>query len=182
MKVLGIDVGVRLSHYVITSKRKVVEKGKLKKGELKDLDLAVEYAGIDAPLSFPEKGSLRECERQLYRYEIKLFPSGAEFFRPVVLRGMEIARTLEEKSVKVFEVYPYATRKILGIAPESKKNIKSGLEMIKTGLRKFIEFDELENADLVDAAIAALTVELYLENRGEIISGKDGSILVPKVK
>jgi hypothetical protein len=174
MKVLGIDVGVKVSHYVITSRRRVVEKGKLI-----SLDFDVKLAGIDAPLSFPEKGSLRECEKNLYRIGIKLFPSGADFFRPVVLKGIEIARALE-KSIEVFEVYPYATRKILGIAPDAKKNVRSGLERIKADLRKFIDFEELENKDLVDAALSALTVELYVEGKTEFVSGKDGRILIPK--
>ncbi|RLI82179.1 DUF429 domain-containing protein [Archaeoglobales archaeon] len=196
MRVLGVDVGVKCSHYVVTCEKKVVEKGKIeetgKMGEVgstretsePDLDgilPRVDFAGIDAPLSFPRKGSLRECEKKLYKFGIRLFPSGAEFFKPVVLKGIEIAQSLRKNSVEVYEVYPFATRKILGIAPESKKNRKAGLERIKFELRKYLEFDDLENSDLVDAAIAALTVELYLEGKGELVSGKDGSILIPSL-
>jgi|Deesub1362A_J573_1020465.scaffolds.fasta_scaffold00054_95 hypothetical protein len=187
MRVLGVDVGIKHSHYVVCREKEVVGKGELEKpekpGEL-DLDkinlLKVDFAGIDAPLSLPKKGSLRECEKKLYKFGIRLFPSGAEFFRPVTLKGIEIAQLLENNSVRVFEVYPFATRKILGIAPESKKNRKTGLERIKLELRKYLEFDDLENPDLVDAAIAALTVELYIGGEAEFVSGEDGSILIPK--
>ncbi len=180
MKVLGVDVGVKLSHYVLTSRRRVVEEGKFESEAFLHSFGDVKFAGIDAPLSFPEKGSFRECEKKLHKLGIRLFPSGAAFFRPVVLKGMEIAKRLESSSIGVFEVYPFATRKILGIAPNAKKNKKSGLERIKIELRRYLDFEGLENPDLVDAALAALTVEVHLEGGGEIVSGKDGSILIPK--
>ncbi len=175
-RILGVDVGLRHSYYVITYDRKVVERGELNLNHPLEVDLA----GIDAPLSLPKTGILRECEMKLYKLGIGLFPSGAEFFKPITLRGIEIAEFLKRHSVEVFEVYPFATRKILNIAPKSKKNRKSGLERIKSELRRYIEFDDLENSDLVDAAIAALTVELYIEGKAEFVSGKDGSILIPR--
>ncbi len=180
MRVLGVDVGLKRSHYIVSCEREVVEKGEMEVGS--DLDSVlpkVDFAGIDAPLTLPKIGNLRECEKKLYKLGIRLFPSGAEFFRPVALKGIEIAQLLRKNSVEVFEVYPFATRKILGIAPNSKKNSRAGLERIKLELRRYIEFDDFESPDLVDAAIAALTVELHIEGKAEFISGDDGSILIP---
>jgi|Deesub1362A_J573_1020465.scaffolds.fasta_scaffold00278_11 hypothetical protein len=177
MDIIGIDVGLKYSYYVVLRDRKVIETGKL--DEIKLESFKIDYAGIDAPLTLPESGTLRECERKLLNAGIKLFPSGSDFFKPVALKGMEIAKKLESNSIKVWEVYPYATRKILGISPESKKKNKNGLKKIVEELRKYIEFDVLENSDVVDAAISTLTVKLFLEGKGRFISGKDGKILVP---
>ncbi|MET1124340.1 MAG: DUF429 domain-containing protein [Archaeoglobaceae archaeon] len=147
-------------------------------GDYEDLSVEVKYAGIDAPLSSPAEGNFRECERKLQRMGIPLFPLNVEFIRKVSLRGMEIAEELKGKGVEVFEVYPYATRVILGIAPGAKKTRKEGLRRILEDLRKFVDVPELSH-DEVDAVIAALTVKLYVSGDGFAISGRDGTIIVP---
>ena len=172
----GIDVGLKKSHAaLISDSLKFV-------GDYEELELeGVEVAGIDAPLTFPARGSLRECERLLLKMGIRLYPSGAPFFRSIALRGMEIAERLRKMGIEVYEVYPYATRVILNIAPKAKKQTKNGLEMIRAELSKWVEIPELSH-DEVDAVIAALTVKLYQEGKGVKLEGIDGSIVVPKGK
>jgi len=172
-KILGIDVGLKSSWFVVLEGRKIIDSGVL--SDLPDAN----FAGIDAPLSFPEKGALRECEKELLRRGIPLFPSGATFFRKIGEKGIELARELKRRGAEVYEVYPYATRFILGIAPEAKKNRKDGLMKIEEELRSHLEFEELENHHLVDAALSALTVYLFLKGDAEVISGRDGNILIP---
>lgn len=170
----GIDVGLKKCHAALISDRLEFV------GDYTELDLDnVRVTGIDAPLSFPAKGSLRECERLLLKMGIRLFPSGAPFFRGIALRGMEIAEELRSKGVEVYEVYPYATRVILNIAPKAKKQTKSGLEEIRAELSRWVEIPELSH-DEVDAVIAALTVKLFSEGMGVKLEGIDGSIVVPK--
>lgn len=169
----GIDVGLKKSHAA------VISDGIEFIGEYEDLKFeGIKAAGIDAPLSFPVRGAFRECERLLLKMGIRLFPSGAPFFRKVALRGMEIAEELYSKGIRVYEVYPYATRVILGIAPKAKKSKKDGLVEISKALSKWIEVDAVTH-DEVDAVIAALTVKLYEEGRGVKLDGIDGSIIVP---
>jgi hypothetical protein len=179
MNILGVDVGIHSSHYAVAEGYRVIHTGIL----AIDGDILrrfnIGFAGIDAPLSLPSKGTLRECEKILLKRGIRLFPSGAEFFRKVAERGMEIAEWLREEGVEVYEVYPYATRKILGISPLSKKNSKAGIKKIKDDLGTFLEFDNLENSDTVDAAISALTIRLFLEGKGMLLKGKDGEIVIP---
>ncbi|AGK60640.1 hypothetical protein Asulf_00621 [Archaeoglobus sulfaticallidus PM70-1] len=177
--ILGIDVGKRASHYVLLEDNAVVDMGKFE--DVVDLKIRANYAGVDAPLSFPTSGSYRECEKELIKRGIRLFPPNANFFRKITHIGMKIARFLRENGTEVFEVYPYATRKILNIAPELKKNTKSNMRLIQEELRKYLNFDEFENHDLLDSAISALTVKLFLEGRGDIVGGVDGKIIVPKV-
>jgi len=173
-KYCGIDVGLRKSHAaLISNKLEFV-------GDYEELEFEeVKVAGIDAPLSFPAKGNLRECERLLLKMGIRLFPSGAPFFRSIALKGMEIAERLRGYGIKVYEVYPYATRVILNIAPKEKKQTKRGLEAIRAELSRWVEIPELSH-DEVDAVVAALTVKLYSEGMGVKLEGIDGSIVVPK--
>jgi predicted nuclease with RNAse H fold len=170
----GIDVGLKKCHAALISERLEFV------GDYEELDLdRVKVAGIDAPLSFPARGMLRECERLLLKMGIRLFPSGAPFFRSIALRGMEIAEELRGKGVEVYEVYPYATRAILNIAPKAKKQTKGGLEEIRAELSRWVEIPELSH-DEIDAVIAALTVKLYSEGMGVKLEGIDGSIVVPR--
>lgn len=179
MKVGGIDVGVSgtVSAVLIGKRPRVFEDYRMLISE------NVSAVGIDAPLSFPEKGPFRECERKLLGMGIRLFPSGAEFFRKVVERGIEIAMEFRAAGVEVYEVYPYATRVILDIAPYVKKKSRSGLDRIMASLSRYVELeDSVDSHDAVDAVISALTVMLYKNGMGRLIDGRDGSILIPEVK
>lgn len=180
VRVCGIDVGLKESHAAIMEARDVLSIFKVGDDYLDHL-ASCSAVGIDAPLSFPHSGSLRECEKSLIKMGIRLFPSGAEFFKGVAKKGMKYSKTLEAGGVKVFEVYPYATRYILEIAPEAKKQKKRGRAAIATDLNLYTKIKEEEdlNHNEIDAVIAALTVSLYYEGHGRILKGFDGSLLIP---
>ncbi|WP_456467922.1 DUF429 domain-containing protein [Archaeoglobus sp.] len=170
----GIDVGLKKCHAA------VIGDGIEFLGDYEELDLSdIKVAGIDAPLSFPERGAFRECERLLLKMGIRLFPSGAPFFQKIALRGMEIAEELRSMGIEVYEVYPYAARAILNIAPKAKKRTKEGLDEIIRDLSRFVEV-ESANHDEVDAIIAALTVMMFDRGEGVLLKGSDGEIVVPK--
>ncbi len=176
MRVAGIDVGLNFC------KLAVIEDELLYIGDYRIEKLkGVIAAGIDAPLSFPKTGMLRECERRLLKLGIKLFPSGAPFFKPIALKGMEIAEELRENGIRVYEVYPYATRVLMGIAPNANKKTKSGLLEITTEVRKILKVPDLSHDEL-DAVISALTVREFLLGRGFVLGGEDGEIVLPKRK
>jgi len=176
VRVAGIDVGLK------SCKLAVIEEELLYIGEY-DIEklVGVIAAGIDAPLSLPKTGMLRECERKLLKLGIKLFPSGAPFFKPIALKGMEIACELRRNGIRVFEVYPYATRVLMGIAPEARKRTKDGLFEITREVGKVLEVPTLTHDEL-DAVISALTVREYLLGRGFVLGGEDGEIILPKRK
>ncbi|MDK2795617.1 MAG: uncharacterized protein PWQ22_1069 [Archaeoglobaceae archaeon] len=176
MKVAGIDVGLKFC------KLAVIGDGLSYIGDYKKDELASVIAvGIDAPLSLPKTGMLRECEKKLLKLGIRLFPSGAPFFRPIVSRGMEIAEELRKEGIKVFEVYPYATRVFMGIAPNAKKKTRRGLSEIRKEIGKFVKIPELTH-DEIDAVISALTVREFLLGRGFVLRGEDGEIILPRGK
>lgn len=143
--------------------------------------------GIDAPLSLP-KGrqtvefkdgpKFRECDRVLYRLGIRFFPIVLGPMRMLTIRGIRLKGKLVNMGFKVVEVYPGATQDILGIPRKSK-----GLNALRSGLRIWVtgSLDGL-SGDELDAVTAALTVELYIEGKGEFIGDpKEGLILIPKV-
>jgi len=168
--IAGIDVGKRTCHLAVISDDEVVYVGELR------YDIPFDYAGIDAPLSMPKQGCFRECERKLHKMGIRVVPP--IFLKEISAIGMTIAEKLKVKGVEVFEVYPYATRVILGFAKFDKRK-KSGRVEILKALRKFLTVPELKDHNEIDAVISALTVKLFLDGKGELLCGKDGCILIP---
>lgn len=169
----GVDVGKRFCKMAILSKE-LIYVGDYDIKSLKN----VSAVGIDAPLSFPSKGTLRECEKKLLSLGIRLFPSGAKFFRETVLIGIKIAEELRSLGIKVFEVYPYATRVMMGIAPKAKKRSRAGVGELRSALSQFFEIPKLSH-DEIDAILSALTVREFLEGRGFVVDG-EGEIIVPR--
>lgn len=141
---------------------------------------------IDAPLSLPEHGTMRECERRLRKHGIACYPSGAEWVSKWVNKGIELKDWAEkELNAKVIEVYPYAARKALDIGAGVKKKTNKGRRVIQDGLPGFIEGldelaeDKLLSDDELDAILSAYVA--YCEGKGVAvkIDGEDGGIYLP---
>ena len=141
--------------------------------------------GIDAPLSRPEHGTMRECERRLRKHGIPCYPSGAQWVSRWVEKGMELKAWAEaELDARVIEVYPYAARKILDIGIDEKKKSKAGRKVIQDALSGFIGMGEITGDrllfdDELDAILSAYVA--YCDGIGiaSKIDGGDGVIYVP---
>ena len=142
--------------------------------------------GIDAPLSRPEHGTMRECERRLRKHGIPCYPSGAQWVSRWVDKGIELKKWAEaELDARVIEVYPYAARRILNIGIDKKKKSKAGRKVIQDALSGFIAgLDEITGDrllfdDELDAILSAYVA--YCEGNGiaSKIDGGDGEIYVP---
>ncbi len=166
----GIDVGKRCAAAVLGENLVYV-------GELEEaMKFSFKVAGIDAPLTSATK--LRDCDKELLKMGIKLFPPGWRGMQIIAKEGMKIAENLRRIGVEVYEVYPYATRKILSIAPNAKKSTAEGRREITEAIKKFIDLSEDLNHHELDAVIAALTVKLLKEGKARTV-GKECSIVVP---
>jgi len=93
---------------------------------------------IDAPLSRPLHGSMRECEKRLRKHGIPCFPSGARWWATGG-KGIKLREWAEkELGANVIEVYPYAARIALNMGVDVKKKTKDGRRIIQDGLLAII--------------------------------------------
>ena len=143
--------------------------------------------GIDAPLSKPSHGTMRECERRLRKHGIACYPSGAEWVREWVDKGIALGKWAEnELGAKAIEVYPYAAKRKLNIGAHEKKKTKKGRQVIQSGLNTVISGldgitgEKLLTDDQLDAILSAYTA--YCKGTGCAIKigGEDGSIYIPQ--
>ncbi|HID18122.1 TPA: DUF429 domain-containing protein [Candidatus Bathyarchaeota archaeon] len=75
--------------------------------------------GVDAPLSFPSRGSLRPCDRMLVGRGIRVLPPILGGMRKLTLRAIELKEKLEAEGFKTIECFPGAEGKYLSF-PEGK--------------------------------------------------------------
>jgi len=166
----GIDVGKRCYGAILG-------KNLLYTGELeRALGYDFQMAGIDAPLTISKK--FRDCDRELLNMGIKLLPPGWKGMREISEMGIRIAEDLRKKGVEVYEVYPYATRKILSIAPNASKTTEEGKRAIEEDLKRFVDMPDGLTHHELDAVIAALTIKLLKEGKARLV-GKRCSIVIP---
>jgi predicted nuclease with RNAse H fold len=144
---------------------------------------------IDAPLSRPDHGSMRDCEKRLRKHGIPCYPSGADWVSDWVEKGIELKNWSEEAfGARVIEVYPYAARRALNIGAGVKKKSKTGRQIIQEGLSAIIggigemTRDTLLSDDELDAIFSAYTA--YCVSRGVFrkMDGKDGGIYIPNIQ
>ncbi len=130
---------------------------------------------IDAPLSLPKEGSLRPCDRELFRRGIKVFPVNFGAMKKLTERGMKLKTLFERNGFKVVEVFPGGAQDLLGLPRKQK-----GLAKLVEGLSQLGLKGLSENAthDEVDAATAALVGWMWLNGFAELISDSQGGGIV----
>ncbi len=145
-----------------------------------------EVVGIDAPLSLPvgrksledrEGPHLRDCDKQLLKSGIKLFPLTLGPMRKLTQRGIILREILEGKGFTVLEVYPGGAQDVLGISRKQNGlyNLRIGLEKLGVcGLN-----DKMSNHEL-DAVTGALVCKLFIEDKCVIYGTNKQVIVMPK--
>ncbi len=152
-------------------------------------DIQSKIIAIDAPLSRPDHGSMRECEKRLRKHGIPCFPSGANWVSEWVDKAIRLKEWAEnELGARVIEVYPYAARIALGVGVEVKKKTLKGRQVIQDGLLTLIGgLDEITKENLLsddelDAILSAYTAYLDCNGNAVKIDGVDGEIYLPLKK
>lgn len=121
----------------------------------------IALAALDAPLSFRGE-HFRDGDREL-RAHFPILPLTFRGMQSLTQRGIRLKNSL---SCKVIEVYPHAAKKILGIV--RMEDVTSyGIDVIPSNLHE------------LDAAVAALTGEFYLQGRYTAYGTQD-MIIVPR--
>ncbi len=152
----------------------------LRDGEI--IALAREFrpklVAVDAPLSLPlSREGLRQCDRELLKRGVRIFPVNFGAMKQLTERGMRLKALLEAEGFKVIEVFPGGAQDVLGL-PRKQRNL-SGL---REGLRQLglsgIKPDATH--DEIDAVTAAYVGWLYLNGLAELVSdGQGGGIVMP---
>jgi predicted nuclease with RNAse H fold len=150
MKIIGIDLAISKGKTVLCTLNEEPRVYSIDEDSdiitfIRDFDPSI--IAIDAPLSFPEK-ALRDEERGLHALGIPVFPPNMPGMQKLTARAVELKHRLT--SYKVFEVYPYATRKLLGL--------------------------DLEKNDINDSYVCALTGWLYTRRLTRVIGE---SLIIP---
>jgi Uncharacterized conserved protein len=142
---------------------------------------------IDAPLSLPkgrasldERSSshLRNCDRELIKMKIKIFPLTLGPMRKLTTRGIKLKELFSKMGFRVIEVYPGAAQDILGIPRKTQSitELKAGLERIGIkGIKENVTHHEL------DAITCAYVGIQYLLGKFIALGDEnEGIIIVPK--
>ena len=132
---------------------------------------------IDAPLSLPEKGTMRKADKEMYRRGYPVFPPRFPAMEKLTLRAMKIIQQIKREKLHIIEVHPTSTRKALKIPTKDWEKIQN--VFLHMGLKGDLETRVLTSHE-IDAVTAALTGYLYLQGKTELIGDKEeGYIVVP---
>jgi hypothetical protein len=129
---------------------------------------------IDAPLSMPVSGNLRQADRLLIERGFRVFPPTFASMKKLTARGIRMAGKLRGKGVKVIEIHPRTSGKIL-FGTSKRKAWLSKLKQKRWTVGQNMSEHE------ADAVAAALTAWLHLRGKTEEIGDAgEGTIVIPR--
>ncbi len=154
-----------------------------------------DLVSIDSPLSLPtgrqrvddddptraEFGIMRECERELKRRGINVYPSLIPSMQKLTQRGIELAARIRAHGVPVIESYPGAAQDIMRIPRKG-----ASIELLRQGLADFGITGPFEESsvshDELDAITSALVGVFYLTGQYEALTGQsEGALIIPDI-
>ena len=132
---------------------------------------------IDSPLSLPREGAMRRVDREMVKLGLRVFPPLLPSMKPLTLRGIALAEKLKKMGLKVIEVHPLSTLKLLGFDKKSKHKLLQLLrdEDFSVEERKYSDHE-------LDAISAAYTALLFFEGKAVEVKGDpwDTPIVIPR--
>jgi len=136
-----------------------------------------ELVAIDAPLTLPREGAMREVDKLMHKLGLPVLPPLMPAMEKLTRRGIRMAKALREGGLEVIEVHPTSTRKVLGLPAKGRKAIQDAF--LEMGFGGDLEHRDLSIHEL-DALTAALTASLHLLGLSEIVRAEDGEICIPR--
>lgn len=152
-----------------------------------------DLVSIDSPLCLPSGrvsvedsdpgrerfGIMRECERELKRRGVNVYPCLLPSMQKLTARGIKLATALRQQGIPVIESYPGAAQDIMRIPRKG-----AGLEWLRQGLSDFGIVGELSGAthDELDAITSALVGSFHWAGLSEALgSTEEAPLIIPKL-
>jgi predicted nuclease with RNAse H fold len=151
---------------------------------------------IDSPLSLPfgrervedddpgrqQFGIMRQCERELKRRGVNVYPCLLPSMQRLTSRGMRLAQRFRSAGIPVIESYPGAAQDIMGIPRKG-----AGIEFLRQGLADFGIRGSFINTpathDELDAITSAVVGSFFLAQRYEALRGpSEDALIIPGPK
>lgn len=151
---------------------------------------------IDSPLCLPtgrtivsdddpgreEFGIMRQCERELKRRGVNVYPCLLPSMQKLTARGIELTSAFRKQGLPVIESYPGAAQDILRIPRKG-----AGVEWLQLGLKEFgIRLKSISGRfshDELDAATAALVGTFHLSGYSEELGSlEEPPLVIPDKK
>ena len=178
MKVIGVDLAglaTNPSGFAVLSGRTFRTRLVHSDAEMIDLCVAEEpdLVAIDAPLSLPRRGNLRNADLSLIKRGLRVFPPTFAGMRSLTSRGIFLSKKLHAKKIKVIEIHP-RTSGILIFKTDDRNQWMRKLK--KMGFHLYGGKSRHE----LDAALSAHTGALHLRGKTEAMGRvEEGTIVVP---
>ncbi|TRL36305.1 AAA family ATPase [Methylosinus sporium] len=152
-----------------------------------------DLVSIDSPLCLPAGrtsvddadpgrerfGIMRECERELKRRGVNVYPCLLPSMQKLTARGVRLAAALRNRGLPVIESYPGAAQDIMRIPRKG-----AGVEWLKLGLAEFGVSADLEDAshDELDAITSALVGSFHWAGLIEALgTAEEPPLIIPKL-
>ncbi len=136
-----------------------------------------DLVAIDAPLTLPERGALREADREMQRRGYPVLPLLFPGMKELTLRAIRLTEALRREQVRVIEVHPASSRKALQMPLKDWRRIQE--IFVEMGLGGDWEKRPLSTHEL-DAVTAVITAHLHVKEKTEGFGEqKEGFIMVP---
>lgn len=177
-KIIGIDLAGRPTNpsgFALLSGRTFKSQLVHSDGEIINLCLQERPAlvAIDAPLSLPARGNLRNADASLIKRGLRVFPPTFAGMLSLTKRGIRLAKKLRARKIRVIEIHPRTSGVMLFKTPNRD-------EWVTKLRRRRFRFEGCKSRHEKDAVLAALTGALHLQGKTEEIGGaKEGTIVIP---
>lgn len=155
-----------------------------------------DIVSIDSPLCLPagritvddsdpgrdQYGIMRQCERELKRRGINVYPSLLPSMQKLTARGIKLAKIFRDKGFPVIESYPGAAQDIMRIPRKG-----AGIEWLKLGLSSFGVSGNYQKEkvthDELDAITSALVGIFHMAGLSEALGTKEEPpLIIPDLK
>ncbi|MGJ0533720.1 ribonuclease H-like domain-containing protein [Methylocystis sp.] len=157
------------------------------------LNCQPDLVSIDSPLCLPAGrtsvddvdpgrerfGIMRECERELKRRGVNVYPCLLPSMQKLTARGIRLAAALRNRGLPVIESYPGAAQDIMRIPRKG-----AGVEWLKLGLAEFGVSADLEDAshDELDAITSAVVGSFHWAGLVEALgTAEEPPLIIPKL-